>query len=117
MNINWRERALDDIEIIRDYIARDNQFYATIFVAKIIESVEKLMEFPRLGRVVPEYQNDSIREIIYRDYRVIYEIYDEEIYILTVLHGSKLLDWCQDLGISIGLFLQAILVYFISKDV
>ncbi|WP_132282528.1 type II toxin-antitoxin system RelE/ParE family toxin [Natranaerovirga hydrolytica] len=44
------------------------------------------------GRVVPEFPNESIREIIFRTYRIIYEITEENIIILSVIHGSKLLD-------------------------
>jgi len=45
-----------------------------------------------MGRIVPEYGNDDIREILYRDYRIIYEIINGEIYINTVIHGSRRLD-------------------------
>jgi len=45
-----------------------------------------------MGRIVPEYGNDDIREILYRDYRIIYEIINGEIYIITVIHGSRRLD-------------------------
>ncbi len=92
MKISWRERALDDIEAIRDYIAKDNSFYAKVFVEKIVEQIEKLEGFPMVGRFVPEYSNESIRELLYRDYRVIYEIFDGEIYIITVIHGSRRID-------------------------
>ena len=77
---------------IRDYISTDAEFYAQIFVEKIIQLTEKLLDFPRQGRVVPEFQNENIREIIYRNYRIIYEITEESIIILSVLHGRKLLD-------------------------
>ena len=77
---------------IRDYISTDAEFYAQIFVEKIIQLTEKLLDFPRQGRVVPEFQNENIREIIYRNYRIIYEITEEAIIILSVLHGRKLLD-------------------------
>lgn len=92
MRLSWRERALDDVENLRDYIAADNSFYAKIFTDKIIEIAEKLIEFPKMGRIVPEYGNDDIREILYRDYRIIYEIFNGEIYIITVIHGSRRLD-------------------------
>lgn len=92
MKILWRERALCDVEAIRDHIGQDNSFYATVFVQKVIEQVERLEEFPMIGRVVPEYSNESIRELLYRDYRIIYEIFDGEIYIITVIHGARRLD-------------------------
>lgn len=57
---------------------------------------DKLLTFPKLGRVVPEFQNVNIREIIYRNYRIIYELEEERIVILSVLHGSKLIDEDKD---------------------
>lgn len=51
--------------------------------------VEHLETFPRLGRMVPEYQTGDIREIIVRKYRVIYRIRKQFIEILTITHGSR----------------------------
>ena len=92
MRIIWSNDSLDDVDRIRDYITVDSEFYAQIFIEKIIQMTEKLIDFPRQGRVVPEFQNEDIREIIYRSYRIIYEITGETIIILSILHGRKLLD-------------------------
>ncbi len=89
MRIKWTELSIDDLENIRDYIALDNEFYSKIFIEKIVVSVEKLVDFPQLGRVVPEIGIEEIRELIYRDYRIIYEVKDEEVNIVTVVHGSR----------------------------
>jgi addiction module RelE/StbE family toxin len=92
MRIVWSNDSLDDVDRIRDYISTDSEFYAQIFIEKIIQMTEKLIDFPRQGRVVPEFRNEDIREIIYRNYRIIYEISEEIVIILSVLHGRKLLD-------------------------
>jgi addiction module RelE/StbE family toxin len=92
MKIIWSNDSLDDVDRIREYISLDAEFYAQIFVEKIIQISDRLKNFPMSGRVVPEFNNESIREIIFRNYRIIYEITEENIIILSVIHGSKLLD-------------------------
>ena len=57
------ERALDDLEDISSYIARDSKNYAMLFVKKIYDSVQKLADFPNIGRVVPEVNISNIREL------------------------------------------------------
>ena len=88
----WSPDALDDIEAIGDYISRDSEFYAESTVLKIYEAPQNLVNFPKLGRVVPEVGDEDIRELFVFQYRIIYEIKCNEIHILTVLHGKRLLD-------------------------
>ena len=54
MKILWTEPAIEDLRNLYGYIAKDSEIYASGFVARIILSVEKLANFPRLGRMVPE---------------------------------------------------------------
>jgi len=54
----------------------------------MIASVEPLTAFPRMGRVVPEFQREHLREVIFENYRIIYSIEPDAVYILTVLHAS-----------------------------
>ena len=54
------------------YIARDSDFYAADLVEQVVLSVEKLLRFPKLGRVVSETQDEKIRELVYQSYRIIY---------------------------------------------
>jgi plasmid stabilization system protein ParE len=51
--------------------------------------VERLLRFPRLGRVVAEARDENIRELVYQNYRIIYRIAGESIEILTVVHGKR----------------------------
>ena len=54
MKIEWTEPAIEDLRNLHGYIARDSEVYASSFVERIILAAEKLSDFPRLGRVVPE---------------------------------------------------------------
>jgi addiction module RelE/StbE family toxin len=92
IKIVWSQRAQTDIEEIISYISRDSKQYAVNFATKIIETVETLGQFPEIGRVVPEYNNSRIRELIYRNYRVVYQVKPGFVEIVTVFRGSRLLD-------------------------
>ena len=68
---------------------RDSEAYASSFVQRIILAVDKLTDFPRLGRVVPEADQEAIRQVLYQNYRIIYRIKDGLIEILTVINGRR----------------------------
>lgn len=92
VKIIWSEIALQDIEEIISFISKDSEFFAMNFAFKIMSAVDALKVFSEIGRVVPEYDNEKIREILYRNYRIVYKIDDKIVEILTVFHGSKLLE-------------------------
>ena len=73
MKILWTEPAIEDLRNLHGYIAKDSKEFASTFVGKIILSVDKLTDFPRLGRMVPEADQEAIRELLYHNYRIISE--------------------------------------------
>ena len=90
MRVRWTEPALEDMEGIQNYIAKDSSFYAQQFIERIFEVVKKLEDFPELGRKVPEAndRNDT-RELIFQGYRIIYQLQTNHVFIVTVTHGSR----------------------------
>jgi len=70
----WSAAARDDLDNIIVFIARDNPNRAMSFGYELISETDRLQEFPELGRSVPEYRDDNIREIIFRPYRIVYRI-------------------------------------------
>jgi len=89
MRIIWTEPAVADLQNIKTYISNDSKYYATVVTEKILKSVEKIKDFPRIGREVPEFEGNEIREIIYSNYRIIYRIHEDFILILAVVHGKR----------------------------
>lgn len=85
----WTVPAKEDLNTVYDYIVRDSLHYAGKVCEEIVIKSEMLDEFPELGRMVPELNNPAVREIIIYSYRIIYEIRDSNIEILTVLHGRR----------------------------
>lgn len=88
----WSLEALEDLESIAQYIARDSRFYANAVVAKILATSRNLSEFPRAGRIVPEVGEDTLRERFVYSYRVIYRIRERTILVVAVIHGRRLLE-------------------------
>lgn len=88
-SIRWTLGARADLRGIIEYIGRDSPTYATATGERIIAAVESLRRYPKLGRVVPEYDDDTIREIIVGNYRVVYRLRARRIGIVAEVHGSR----------------------------
>ena len=89
MKVVWSRRALLDVEHIRDYIAQDSPAYAQPFIERLLRTTRCLPQFPRSGRVMPEAEDNNIREVIYQGYRIIYRLNPDTIEIVMVVHGSR----------------------------
>ena len=87
----WTRQAAEDLEEIRRFIARDSEHYAALVYRRLVESVDRLELFPLSGRVVPEFGRESIREVIWGNYRIVYRVRGTLVEVLTVFHGSRLL--------------------------
>jgi toxin ParE1/3/4 len=92
MKITWSPLAITKVRKETQYIARDRPGAAASWAEGIFESVTRLTEFPESGRVLPELGRPDVREITYRNHRVIYRIAEQSILILTVRHWRQLLD-------------------------
>ena len=73
----WSPAARDDLHDIVVFIARDDSDRARSFGYKLISEIDRLQEFPESGRIVPEYRNAVIREIIFRPYRIVYRVHPD----------------------------------------
>lgn len=90
--IIWSPRAFDDVDGIAAYIAQDSEAYAASVVRAILAKARSMSVFPLRGRVVPEFGDDSIREVFVYSYRLIYQIEENEVTIAAVIHGARLLE-------------------------
>lgn len=89
--VRWSAQARKDLEAISDYFREAAPSYAERFEEQVFEATRRLEVFPRSGRVIPEAEEEQLREVIYRDYRIMYHVgeADDEVLILTVLHSSR----------------------------
>jgi plasmid stabilization system protein ParE len=90
--VRWTPQAAGDLEAIADFIAADSPQYARLFTMDVLAAVERLVDFPNSGRVVPEIKDPAIREILFGSYRIVYRVRVDLVELLTVYHGARLLD-------------------------
>ena len=87
----WSPTARLDLKDLAAYIAEDNPAAARRFVRSLFQVVERLPEFPESGRMVPEFNDVRIREVLRRPCRLVYRIKPEEqiIEIARVWHAAR----------------------------
>lgn len=90
--IIWSPRAVSNLEEICEYISRDSRYYALVLARQVVGIIDAIPRFPESGRIVPEYQDPSLREKIYKGYRIVYRIRADLIEIVVISHGAKLFD-------------------------
>jgi len=91
VKVIWSELAIQDLKQIHEYISLDSRFYADRFVEKILTRIDQLETFPTSGRIVPEFNNELIRELIEGNYRIVYKVYLDYVGVVRVHHAARLL--------------------------
>lgn len=67
----WSPIAEFDLKDIAGFISERNLLAARQFVENLLQSVERLLEFPQSGRIVPEFNDSAIREVIHKPCRIV----------------------------------------------
>lgn len=90
-SVEFSPQSLDDLESAVSFIARDNPARAESFGNELIDQTDTLEEFPESGRIVPEFNDEKLRELIYEPYRIVYRINEtkKEIEILRYWHSAR----------------------------
>lgn len=91
MKVLWTDVAFSRLEEIYRYIEKDSPDNASRWVDRLLNKLAAIKDFPRAGRPVPEIEAPSVREIIFGNYRIIYKIKVDAVYILTVRHFKQIL--------------------------
>jgi toxin ParE1/3/4 len=89
VELRWSESAVHDLEELCNYIAKDSEEYARNIARRIIDNIESVAAFPYSGRIVPEYNNEVIREKILLNYRLIYRIFEDKMEIVRIYTSCK----------------------------
>lgn len=87
--VEWTVPALEDLDVIHDFIASESPFYAQRMVERILERTSRLGRFAKSGRVVQEFNQPSIREIKEGRYRIVYRLLDECVEVLCDLRSAR----------------------------
>jgi toxin ParE1/3/4 len=91
MKLRWSRQARQDLLRIGRYIAKDRPTAARRWVERLRQKARLAAENPNIGRIVPEYSRPDLREVLQGSYRIVYAVSDNEIVVLTVFEGHRLL--------------------------
>lgn len=92
MNISFSKSAIEDLKAIKEYYSEQGvPQIGQDFVASIVEHIETLTTHPDIGRVVPEFNEESIRELIHAPFRVVYLRESKSINIVRIWRSERLL--------------------------
>jgi toxin ParE1/3/4 len=87
----WAKEAREDLEEIYLYLLGFSEKSATVWASEITQAAFLLESFPRMGRVVPNINIERLRECVVKQYRLIYEVSEDDslIEIMAIRHSSK----------------------------
>lgn len=88
--LTWTEPALEDLDVIADYIALDNPQAARNLVTEVLDRAERLGSYPRSGKRVSELPRSPYREIVVLPCRIFYRLEESEVFVLHVRRGEQL---------------------------
>lgn len=85
----WAPRARSDARLAIDYIQKESPEAAHRFATALVTAARSLAELSERGRVVPELEDPSVRELLLSRYRVVYEVLPERVAVVRIIHASR----------------------------
>lgn len=92
MRVDWSPQALQQAAEIVDHIAEDRPRAALKWLDGLESRLTALPGLPEQGRVVPEWYEPSVRELIYKRHRIIYEVHRDRVELLSIRHSREQID-------------------------
>lgn len=89
--ITRTDRALADLVAIAAHMAADNPVAVVRWTDALVDATDSLAAHPQIGRQVPEFGRNDLRELIVRNYRTVYRLTANRIEIVTVFEGHRLM--------------------------
>lgn len=91
--ISFAESALRDLEEMQLWYAEQGvPDVGTRLVAEVFQRVEALADHPDMGRVVPEFDQSILRELIYPPFRIVYRRDSKRVRVVRVWRSDRLLN-------------------------
>jgi toxin ParE1/3/4 len=85
----WADSARRALEEVLEYVAQDSRDRAVTLLSRVLETAATLDTLANRGRVVPELNKPDIRELLVFDYRLQYQVLDEQVVVIAFLHGAR----------------------------
>ncbi|HEY8160351.1 MAG TPA: type II toxin-antitoxin system RelE/ParE family toxin [Methylobacter sp.] len=92
MRLLFAESAFNDLADIQAYyLEQDIPNIGDKFVTEIIAHAEVLEDHPEIGRIVPEFDEPKIRELIHPPFRIVYWLDNQTIHVIRIWRSERLL--------------------------
>ncbi len=90
VKITWSNLALESIQTASEFHRPSSAGFADTLIERVFERVFLLESHPLMGRIIPELNRPDLREFLYRQYRIMYQVLaPDALAILIVHHGAK----------------------------
>lgn len=89
MDLKWTGRALSDLGRLHEFLAPVNRGAAARTVQSLTAAPASLLENPRIGESLEEFEPREVRRILVGHYEMRYEIQDSTIYVLRLWHTRE----------------------------
>lgn len=89
MKVQWTSKALSDLARLHEFLALKNPSAAAKAVQALVKAPVILVEHPRLGERIEEFQPREVRRLLVMNYEVRYEIQREVIFLLRIWHARE----------------------------
>lgn len=90
--LQYSQPSKDDLKNIYNFIATDSIYYAKRFVGEIRTKIKMLKSYPDQGRIIYPDRYENIKQVLFKDYRIIYVFDGKVVSIVTIHHQSRLLE-------------------------
>ncbi len=89
--IRWARKALDDIDDACDYVGQNGPDSSSVLAERIEYLINGILDNPHIGRKIPEYNREDLRERISNHFRILYRLTPEHIEIVGIFYDRRLL--------------------------
>jgi toxin ParE1/3/4 len=92
VRVTISEAALHDLEEVRSwYGAQSAGDIGERLVREIVDCLEQLAQFPESGRIVPEFDQPGLRELVRPPYRIVYRLDGDRVRVVRVWRSERLM--------------------------
>ena len=89
MTIRWSAEARDDVDRLVDFVAAHDQALAGEIEQELEQSPKKLLDFPRRGVRLSQYDPREVREFRVGNYLLRYELASIDVFVLRFFHARE----------------------------
>jgi plasmid stabilization system protein ParE len=89
MNVAWASKAVDDLARLHDFLASVDRAAAARVIRSLVAVPDRLMQHPRLGEKLEQFEPREVRRLLVGRYEVRYEVEGDTVVILRVWHTRE----------------------------